>query len=176
MNKLMMPLLAGVSLLSGCAGMNTNFDCNTVAHDRCMTMEQANLLAVSKIRNTSALKLSKKNQTAMPLPQLVATPLTPAGNQTVMRDAGPRSLWTSRRREVPPLPRADLSSIPSRLTPQAEHASDKVKYTDSSVTRPVRVAPVTSRLWIAGWIDSNDVYHHPSVLTFVITPDHWAGS
>lgn len=48
MNKFIMPLLAGAGLLSGCAGMNSDFDCNTVAHDRCITMEQANQQAAGR--------------------------------------------------------------------------------------------------------------------------------
>lgn len=39
--SLFIPLL-GTLLLSGCAGTNTEFECNATTSDTCMTMEQAN--------------------------------------------------------------------------------------------------------------------------------------
>ena len=45
MTRNLTAMLAGICLLSGCAGMNTDFDCQSLAHDRCLTMEDANQIA-----------------------------------------------------------------------------------------------------------------------------------
>ncbi|HFO9907737.1 TPA: type IV conjugative transfer system lipoprotein TraV, partial [Escherichia coli] len=39
--SLFVPLL-GTLLLSGCAGTNSDFECDATTSDTCMTMEQAN--------------------------------------------------------------------------------------------------------------------------------------
>ncbi|MEQ4763552.1 type IV conjugative transfer system protein TraV, partial [Klebsiella aerogenes] len=99
MNKFIMPLLAGAGLLSGCAGMNSDFDCNTVAHDRCITMEQANQQAAGRTLSSSAMSgvdgdAGKTDAAAEALPRLAPIPVSPSpltGIQAVTRDAGTRS-------------------------------------------------------------------------------------
>lgn len=41
-------LAGGILLLSGCAGVKSDFDCDATTSDRCMTMSQANQLARDK--------------------------------------------------------------------------------------------------------------------------------
>ncbi|EKO4096058.1 type IV conjugative transfer system lipoprotein TraV [Salmonella enterica] len=39
--------------------------------------------------------------------------------------------------------------------------------------RPLRIGEQTAALWIAPYIDSQDVYHQPSAVFFVIKPSAW---
>ncbi len=68
---------------------------------------------------------------------------------------------------------------------RAADAADYVRETDrslmqlvSSVTpvtppRPLRTGEQTAALWIAPYIDNQDVYHQPSSVFFVIKPSAW---
>lgn len=193
MNKLLMPLLAGVGLLSGCAGMNSDFDCNTVAHDRCITMEQANQQAAGHTSASSAMSgvdgdAGKTDAAAETLPRLAPVPVSPSpmtGIQAATRDAGARSVRTSSDHFLRPGGRATTQPTvsltqptfrPAVSVPSGEPATEAQRYADTGIRQPVRVNPTMARLWIAGWIDRDDVLHQPSVVSFVVKPDHWAGS
>lgn len=195
MNKFIMPLLAGAGLLSGCAGMNSDFDCNTVAHDRCITMEQANQQAAGRSSSSPVMSgvdsdAGKTDAAVETLPRLAPVPVSPSpltGIQAATRDAGTRSVRTTTgslllpasrpvRPDVggPAVPSLRPAVSPSLPTPSP--VTEAQRYADTGVSQPVRVNPTTARLWIAGWIDSDDVLHQPSVVSFVVKPDHWAGS
>lgn len=185
MNKLIMPLVAGVGLLSGCAGMNTDFDCNTVAHDKCMTMEQANQMAAGHTVSNDKVDVpaGKPDASAETLPRLAPVPVSPSpltGIQSASRDAGGHSARSSQAGGASRLlpRRSDTSPVlPSSRPPfSPAYTSTSQVYADTGITPPVRVNPTSARLWIAAWIDSDDVYHQPSVVSFVAAPDHWAGS
>lgn len=52
-------MLAGcILLLSGCAGVKSDFDCDATTSDRCMTMSQANQLARDKTGSDAPGKLA----------------------------------------------------------------------------------------------------------------------
>lgn len=195
MNKFIMPLLAGAGLLSGCAGMNSDFDCNTVAHDRCITMEQANQQAAGRTSSSSAMSgfdgdAGKTDAAVETLPRLAPVPVSPSpltGIQVATRDAGTRSVRTTTGSLLLPASRPvrpDVGgpAVPSHrpavspALPASSPVTEIQRYADTGVSQPVRVNPTTARLWIAGWIDRDDVMHQPSVVSFVVKPDHWAGS
>lgn len=191
MNKFIMPLLAGAGLLSGCAGMNSDFDCNTVAHDRCITMEQANQQAAGRTSPSSVEGASGKTDAAAEtLPRLAPVPVSPSpltGIQAATRDAGTRSVRTTTGSLLLPASRPvrpDVGgpAVPSHrpavspALPASSPVTEARRYADTGVSQPVRVSPTTARLWIAGWIDRDDVMHQPSVVSFVVKPDHWVGS
>ncbi|MCZ5120154.1 type IV conjugative transfer system lipoprotein TraV [Escherichia coli] len=83
--SLFIPLL-GTLLLSGCAGTNTEFECNATTSDTCMTMEQANEKA-KKLEQSSEAKpvaaslprLAEGNFRTMPVQTITAT--TPSGSR-----------------------------------------------------------------------------------------------
>ncbi len=83
--SLFIPLL-GTLLLSGCAGTNTEFECNATTSDTCMTMEQANEKA-KKLEQSSEAKpvaaslprLAEGNFRTMPVQTVTAT--TPSGSR-----------------------------------------------------------------------------------------------
>jgi len=195
MNKFIMPLLAGAGLLSGCAGMNADFDCNTVAHDRCITMEQANQQAAGRSSSSPVMSgvdgdAGKTDAAAETLPRLAPVPVSPSpltGIQAATRDAGTRSVRTTTGSLLLPASRPvrpDVGgpAVPSHrpavspALPASSPVTEAQRYADTGVSQPVRVNPTTARLWIAGWIDRDDVMHQPSVVSFVVKPDHWAGS
>lgn len=195
MKKLIMPLLAGAGLLSGCAGMNSDFDCNTVAHDSCITMEQANQQAAGRASSSSAMSgvdgdAGKTGTAAETLPRLVPVPVSPSpltGIQAATRDAGTRSVRATTGSLLLPASRPVRPDVGGPAVPSHRPAVSPVlpvplpvteaqRYADTGVSQPVRVNPTTARLWIAGWIDLDDVLHQPSVVSFVVKPDYWVGS
>ncbi|ELX8243937.1 TraV family lipoprotein, partial [Escherichia coli] len=56
MNKYMLLIAGGALLLSGCAGMKSEFDCNATASNSCMTMDEANNKARSASERSEAIK------------------------------------------------------------------------------------------------------------------------
>ncbi|MCW3377937.1 type IV conjugative transfer system lipoprotein TraV [Escherichia coli] len=42
-----------------------------------------------------------------------------------------------------------------------------------NASRPLRTGEQTAALWIAPYIDNQDVYHQPSSVFFVIKPSAW---
>lgn len=175
MKKFSISLLAGVCLLSGCAGMNSDFDCNAKAQDRCMTMEQAN----DQARQGTGGQAD--NATVKPvaesLPRLAPVPVSPspltgiqaASHNTELSRTAASSYGKTR------LLHPSFSQSAPRVLP-AEQKAGAQRYADTGMSPAVRVSPTTARLWIAGWIDRDDVLHQPSVVSFVAAPDHWAGS
>lgn len=195
MKKLIMPLLAGAGLLSGCAGMNSDFDCNTVAHDRCITMEQANQQAAGRSSSSPVMSgvdgyAGKTDAAVETLPRLAQVPVSPSlltGIQAATRDAGTRSVRTMTGSLLLPASRLVHPDVGGPVVPSHRPAvspalptpspvTEAQRYADTGVSQPVRVNPTTARLWIAGWIDRDDVMHQPSVVSFVVKPDLWAGS
>ncbi|MBL1980664.1 type IV conjugative transfer system lipoprotein TraV, partial [Klebsiella pneumoniae] len=39
--------------------------------------------------------------------------------------------------------------------------------------RPLRKGEETTSLWIAPYVDSDDVYHQPATVLFVVKPSAW---
>lgn len=65
MNNILMPLLAGAVVLTGCAGTHSDFGCNAISSDSCMTIDAANNLARQKAKEVEV------QQGAASLPNLV---------------------------------------------------------------------------------------------------------
>ncbi|HGE6932707.1 type IV conjugative transfer system lipoprotein TraV [Enterobacter mori] len=133
MTKNLTAILTGICLLSGCTGMNTDFDCQSLAHDRCLTMEDANQLA----RNLPA-EAVRKRETSIPAFSIMPSSKSSSLIRTLSAGTGGANIQTSAR-------------------------------------LPGRASPVIARLWIAAWVDDDDVFHAPSVVSFVAVPDHWIG-
>lgn len=161
--SLFIPLL-GTLLLSGCAGTSTEFECNATTSDTCMTMEQANEKA-KKLEQSSEAKpvaaslprLAEGNFRTMPVQTITAT--TPSGSRPAVTTLpeqkllAPRPLFTAAREVKTIVP---VSSV-APVTPP----------------RPLRTGEQTAALWIAPYIDNQDVYHQPSSVFFVIKPSAW---
>lgn len=147
------PLL-GTLLLSGCAGTSTEFECNATTSDTCMTMEQS---SEAKPVAASLPRLAEGNFRTMPVQTVTAT--TPSGSRPAVtahpeqKLLAPRPLFTAAREVKTVVP---VSSV-TPVTPP----------------RPLRTGEQTAALWIAPYIDNQDVYHQPSSVFFVIKPSAW---
>lgn len=144
MTRNLTAMLTGIGLLSGCAGMNTDFDCQSLAHDRCLTMEDANQIA----RHLPA-EASRKGETRIPAFSEIPSTKPSSSIPGVLAGTGGYS------------PRGSDAVLASN--------------TQTRASLPERAGPVIARLWIAAWVDEEDVFHAPSVVSFVAVPDHWIG-
>ncbi|MFA7868042.1 type IV conjugative transfer system lipoprotein TraV, partial [Escherichia coli] len=150
--SLFIPLL-GTLLLSGCAGTSTEFECNATTSDTCMTMEQANEKA-KKLEQSSEAK-----PVAASLPRLAEGNFRTTSVQAVAATTPSRS-----RPAVTAHPEQKLLA-PRPLFTAAREVKTVVPV--SSVVpvtppRPLRTGEQTAALWIAPYIDNQDVYHQPS--------------
>ncbi|MGX5056240.1 TraV family lipoprotein [Enterobacter asburiae] len=121
MIRYVLPLLAGVCLLAGCAGAKSDFGCNATSTDNCMTIDAANRLARQKAKAAAA----KPDATRLPAPAESGRSL---------------SLFNAVRAGLP---------------------------------GPVRLPEGNATVWVAPWVDSQDSYHEPGRLSFVVNPGEW---
>ncbi len=161
--SLFIPLL-GTLLLSGCAGTSSDFECDATTSDTCMTMEQANE------------KAKKMEQPADAKPVAASLPRLAEGN---FRTTAEQVVTTS----PPPVGRSVVTAHPEQklLAPRPLFTAAREVKTVVPVgsvapvtpPRPLRTGEQTAALWIAPYIDKQDVYHQPSSVFFVIKPSAW---
>lgn len=188
MKELMLLIpLGGALLLTGCAGTESEFECNATTSDTCMTMEQANEEA--KAREES----SQAKPAAAGLPRLadgnfrtsspVSYPLPPQPDLTRGKVAvdveRTRAVFlnnptasnekayfeTEKRMRSLPVVKLSLPVVASTFTSPAT--------LPGNYPRPLRKGEQTASLWIAPYIDTEDVYHQPATVLFVVTPSAW---
>ncbi|HCP8550565.1 TPA: type IV conjugative transfer system lipoprotein TraV [Escherichia coli] len=164
MNRLTFFIAGGVLLLSGCAGTNSDFECDATTSDTCMTMEQANEKAKKMEQPADAKSV------AASLPRLADGNFRTTAEQAVTKSPppvsrpvvtvhpeqkllAPRPLFTAAREVKTVVP---VSTVPAVISP-----------------RPLRMGEQTAALWIAPYIDNQDIYHQPSSVFFVIKPSSW---
>lgn len=162
--------LVGILMLSGCAGTASDFECNATTSDTCMTIEQAN-------EKAKRLEASAVKPDAAALPRLAegnfrtvsAQPLTPPP-EPALSVASKRAPSTGAHFVANPFSHsADQKPVNNAATvvaPQPTHES----IVDP---RPLRVGEKTAGLWIAPYIDTQDVYHQPGRVYFVVKPSAW---
>lgn len=162
------------SALTGCAGMNSEFDCNKTTTDQCLTMTEANKLAAQgkSLDDLTADKTAKK-AVGETLPALrntapVVNPFRPvsvaATGSTSPSTISPRPLYT------PPTTTSALIAKPI----SAPVVTQPVRSTtDAGQVAAQRIPDATQRLWIAPWIDTDDNLHQPAVVEFVKNKSHW---
>ncbi|MDU2401916.1 MAG: type IV conjugative transfer system lipoprotein TraV, partial [Klebsiella sp.] len=155
-------------LLTGCAGTETEFQCNATTSDTCMTMEQANEKAKLKEERSDA------KPAAAGLPQLAegnfrttsvnSYPLPPQPNLNRARVAAER-VETEKRLQSLPVVKMSLPVVASTFTSPSTPPGN--------YPRPLRKGEETTSLWIAPYVDSDDVYHQPATVLFVVKPSAW---
>ncbi|EFL9247461.1 type IV conjugative transfer system lipoprotein TraV [Escherichia coli] len=161
--SLFIPLL-GTLLLSGCAGTSTEFECNATTSDTCMTMEQANE------------KAKKMEQPADAKPVAASLPRLAEGNfRTTSVQAVAETTPSRSRPAVTGLPEQKLLAPRPLFTAAREVKTIVPVSSVAPVTppRPLRTGEQMAALWIAPYIDNQDVYHQPSSVFFVIKPSAW---
>ena len=179
--------LGSALLLTGCAGTETEFECNATTSDTCMTMEQANEKAKAKEESASA------KPAAAGLPQLAegnfrttsvnSYPLPPQPNLTRARVAvekdRARAVYlnnptakneaayfeTEKRSQSLPVVKMSLPVVASTFSSPST--------LPGNYPRPLRKGEETTSLWIAPYVDSDDVYHQPTTVVFVVKPSAW---
>lgn len=186
-------LLAGsVLLLTGCAGVKSSFDCDATTSDTCMTMTKANQLA----RDKAAKQAGKP--AAGGLPSLVNLPATSAA---VLPSASRYAVSTSSRIQVTsnkPAVSVDgatgksTNAAAPTLTPRLVAGTPVTPVSRPAVSvgnpapscqtvrcdNPGSVHPQRSRdriatVWIAPWVDSDNAFHQPGRVSFVVSPADW---
>lgn len=168
---LLLPALGGVLLLAGCAGVSSEFGCNATTSDSCMTMEQANEKAKSLEEGSEA------KPAAVALPRLAEGDFAAVGRDTgsVPVSVGSTSRLLPRQGDASPAPA--VPAYPAIAAPAAIVTTVSTctlpRCAGVGSTRPARQAEQTAQLWIAPWIDSQDVYHQPGKVLFVVKPAVW---
>lgn len=172
MKKLMGAALL-CSALAGCAGMNSDFDCNKTATDQCLTTGEANKLAAQgkSLDELNAGKTAKK-PAGETLPALRNTaPVVNPQRPVSVAATGP---LTAKNIAPRPLASAPVSSG-SVVTPLVTtgHVTPVTPVNTAGRVPVQRIPDATQRLWIAPWVDTDDNFHQPAVVEFVKNKSHW---
>lgn len=191
-------LAGGVLLLSGCTGMKSEFDCTETADNGCLTMDEANNRARVKTEgDKQQVRLPKLAEvTPMPVQPSVTsvsvapsrTPVVTAPASVAVAAVSPSALQPAAvvgsaprnpfRGDSTPVRPAVVSAAPvttpsvSGMTVAGTFAPSA--WADTGMQPPVRLPSGTARLWIAAWVDEDQVYHQPSVVSFEVAPARWA--
>ena len=169
---LVLLIAASTIALTGCAGVQSDFECNATAGDSCMTMEDAN----NKAREMAAPAAGKQAATSLPrlvnLPQRLASApaikpataaqYTPAINPT--RFLKPAAA-VSAPAQAHPIAVFNAGTTGERCLPR--------RCDDAGQARAVRTHEVTASVWIAPWVDTGDVFHQPGRISFVVSDSRW---
>ncbi|EAT2607599.1 type IV conjugative transfer system protein TraV [Salmonella enterica] len=206
MKKTTLLLAGSVLLLSGCAGVKSNFDCDASTSDTCMTMTKANQLA----RDKAAKQAGKP--AAGGLPSLVNLPAPTNAQPVPVRSAistspsvpaaatpsvvSPSTATSSRTQATAPVRSGGLlSPRPMAVTPVSTTASrpvltsppvrtvtpvsapapscQTVRCDSPGSVHPQRSQDRIATVWIAPWVDSDNVFHQPGRVSFVADPADW---
>lgn len=153
--------------LTGCAGMNSDFDCNKTTTDQCLSMSDASRLA-AKGRSLDDLTL-EKNSNPKPAGEALAT--LPNSRPAVSPDRKV-SVATLAPRPVLSAPAATPGStlLPVKAASAPVSPSE---YASAGRVNALRIPDATQRLWIAPWVDEQDSFHQPAVVEFVKEKSRW---
>ena len=183
MKELMLLIpLGSALLLTGCAGTETEFQCNATTSDTCMTMEQANEKAkLKEVRSDAKPAAAGLPQLAEgnfrttsvnsyplpPQPNLMhpgATTTAPTNTVTAGLLTNNRIVSTPVYRPVAVAPAVRPSSVTTFTSPGPAPGTYPLT---------LRKGDETTSLWIAPYVDSDDVYHQPATVLFVVKPSAW---
>ncbi|EFA4911358.1 type IV conjugative transfer system lipoprotein TraV [Escherichia coli] len=170
MKPALLMVLASGLILTGCAGMKSEFDCNATASNGCMTMDEAN----NKARAMTENQKGKAAEGRRTLPPLAAVPVVKeshisSGVSSVTKPVAatatpgttPRNPF---RGHVAGAGHVAVTSAGVQVSPV---------WSDIGMARPVRLPSTTARMWIAAWVDEQAVWHQPSVVSFEVEPARW---
>lgn len=167
---LLLPLVCGALLLTGCAGVSGDLECNATTSDRCMTMGQANQKARQLAGDVSG------KPAAAALPALVNPPQQASATPPVKPSplpARPAVVSTSRPVAMAPVRSAPVSK--SFVTAAASGLSScpTGRCDSPGQVRAQRSAEAIAHVWIAPWVDTDDVFHQPGRVSFVVNDAQW---
>ncbi len=186
-------MLAGCALLlSGCAGVKSSFDCDATTSDTCMTMTKANQLARDKAAKQagrpaagglpSLVNLPAASAAAVPsASRSVVSPasggqvtsntsVVSAGTPTGINTNAAASTLTPRPVAVTPVTPVSRTNV-SVVTPALSCQS--VRCDNPGSVHPQRSQDRIATVWIAPWVDSDNAFHQPGRVSFVVSPADW---
>nr|CBA73504.1 conjugal transfer protein TraV [Arsenophonus nasoniae] len=171
MLKYRIGLISGIVLLSGCAGMNSEFEFGKPAKDSGYWMSEADemtntasdlvaqhkgeVVKSAKGFNLSAYRLIQLSNLQTPVTLLTERAIS-ANNPNSMKVKSPASRW--------------LTNNFTAQSPTACPASPCL----GEVTAPSRQAERITRAWIAPYVSPDEVVHTGEVVYFVTTSSTWA--
>lgn len=169
MKILMLPAVAGVLLLTGCAGVKSDFDCDATTSDRCMTMSQANQLARDKTGSDAPGKPAA-GATLSPaeLPRTVLV----VSSHNVPAQSVPTTTPPAVK-SVPSSPVRSSLTSGSSVTPVSVPSCSSVRCDGAGAVRAQRAGEQIATVWVAPWIDSSDAFHQPGRISFVTSGPAW---
>lgn len=159
--------LASLLTLSGCAGTTSDFECNATTSDTCMTIEQANEKA-KRLEEASTVKPG-----ATSLPRLAEGNFRTLSVQPLTLPAEPVHSVASRNTPLKGTPHVTRPQPPTAARVPVSTVAPVVVRESIVDPRPLRVGEKTAGLWIAPYIDTQDVYHQPTRVFFVVKPSAW---
>ncbi|EMF1615302.1 type IV conjugative transfer system lipoprotein TraV [Citrobacter freundii] len=172
--KKMMGAALLCSALTGCAGMNSDFDCNKTATDQCLTTGEANKLAAQgkSLDELNAGKTAKKPAgETLPALRNVA-PVVNASRPVSVAATGTPATPLIAPRPLATAPAGTmLAGVIPRVSPRPVVPVTPVN--TAGRVQVQRIPDATQRLWIAPWVDTDDNFHQPSVVEFVKNKSHW---
>lgn len=172
----MYKLLGGALLcatLTGCAGMNSDFDCNKTATDQCLSMAEASAMAAKgkSIDDLATPEEAAKKPAGEPLKLLPnARPAVSPDRNVSVATIAPRPVFS------PPVGAVTGGGPLTRpLTTQSRPSSlvTPVDYASAGRVNALRIPDATQRLWVAPWVDGDDSFHQPAVVEFVKKKSRW---
>jgi conjugal transfer pilus assembly protein TraV len=183
MNKGTLILCGAVLLLSGCAGVDGDFECNATTSDSCMTMSQANDVARSKTVGsttgkpvaTSLPSLVDIPQAAITAPKAVALPPGKPVSRPVAQSVPKTKVMTG----SPDTTAASLRPFTSRpliVSSSTTSRGPACHPGDCDYPGTVTVARTPERVgtvWVAPWTDSENSFHQPGRISFVLQGPQW---
>ncbi len=191
-------LLAGIALLlSGCAGVKSSFDCDATTSDTCMTMTKANQLARDKAAKQAGKPAAGGLPSLVNLPAHSAAAVPSASRSAVSPPSGTRTVSTTPAVSAGTSAGVNTNTATATLTPRPVAGTPVTTTPPSVVSRPVvsvvtpapscqsvrcdnpgSVHPQRSQdqiatVWIAPWVDSDNAFHQPGRVSFVVSPADW---
>ncbi|TDN51496.1 type IV conjugative transfer system lipoprotein TraV [Scandinavium goeteborgense] len=178
-------ILACTLLLSGCAGVEGDFECNATAGDKCMTMSDANDVARSKTGGdvagkpgaTSLPSLVDLPQSAVPPPRAVTLPPGKPVEYHASGSGAARSpLMNGSGRVTTSAPLRPFTSRPLMVSSATVPRGPACHTGDCDYPGTVAVARTPERVgtvWVAPWTDSENNFHQPGRISFVLQGPQW---
>lgn len=168
----LLPVLGCVLLLTGCAGVGSDFECNATTGDHCMTMQQANQQAREKTDSARVKPGAGKLPGLVNLPPQ-ASVSTSATVQPVSRPAAP-AVTPSRPPLTSPATPASAGQPPVRLAVISSGLScGQLRCDNPGQIRPQRSPEQLASVWVAPWVSDDDVLHQPGRVSFVAAAPQW---
>ncbi|HAW0450503.1 TPA: type IV conjugative transfer system lipoprotein TraV [Escherichia coli] len=197
MKKITFLLAGSVLLLSGCAGVKSSFDCDATTSDTCMTMTKANQLARDKAAKQAGKQAAGGLPSLVNLPAHSAAAVPFASRSAVSPPSGTRTVSTTPAVSAGSSAGVNTNTATSTLTPRSVAGTPVTTTPPSVVSRPVvsvvtpapscqsvrcdhpgavhpqRSQDQTATVWIAPWVDSDNAFHQPGRVSFVVRPADW---